>query len=100
MKNSKACLSLNHVEDITPQPLIPRFQLQKPWKAVNLSFIARFLEQYFLAPMSHLDEPKIWEKRDRSGNVFYKVYDPITGISNQFSSDLEVRIWLEERYRR
>ena len=42
-------------------------------------------------------EPKIWEKRDRLGNIF-KVYDPASDRFIYLSSENEVRIWLEERY--
>jgi hypothetical protein len=43
-------------------------------------------------------EPYIWQKRDRHGNLFWQLYDPSTNRSATFSSEDEVRIWLEERY--
>ncbi|MBD2066745.1 hypothetical protein H6F93_04260 [Leptolyngbya sp. FACHB-671] len=44
------------------------------------------------------EEPQISQKRDRSGEVFWRVYDPTTGESARFNSELEVRFWLEQRY--
>ncbi|NJR58283.1 MAG: hypothetical protein HC769_05125 [Cyanobacteria bacterium CRU_2_1] len=43
-------------------------------------------------------EPKIYQKRDRYGDVYFRVYDPMTGTSSSFKSEQEVRIWLDQRY--
>ena len=43
-------------------------------------------------------EPKIWRKRDRAGNWYFQVFDPITGASSILESEQEVRVWLEKRY--
>jgi hypothetical protein len=45
-------------------------------------------------------EVQIWQVGDRAGNVYWRVYDPITKASTSFSSSSEVRIWLEQRYYR
>ncbi|MBD1867415.1 hypothetical protein H6F95_08910 [Cyanobacteria bacterium FACHB-471] len=50
--------------------------------------------------MAGNEEPQISQKRDRSGEVFWRVYDPTTGESARFNSELEVRFWLEQRYYR
>jgi hypothetical protein len=49
----------------------------------------------FLTPNS---EPKIIQKIEPNGNEYYQVYDPITGDSKTFSSELETRIWLDRRF--
>lgn len=49
----------------------------------------------FLTPNS---EPKITQKVEPNGNEYYQVYDPITGDSKTFSSELETRIWLDRRF--
>ena len=43
-------------------------------------------------------EPKVWEKRDRNGNTYWVAYDPANRCTATFSSEREVRIWLDERY--
>lgn len=48
--------------------------------------------------LSDSSEPRIQFKRDRLGNHFWRVYDPSTNQSATFSSEAEVRIWLEQRY--
>ena len=43
-------------------------------------------------------EPKVNFRRDSRGNSYFRVYDPISGRYCNFTSEKEVRIWLEERY--
>ncbi|MBD1995809.1 hypothetical protein H6G00_04105 [Leptolyngbya sp. FACHB-541] len=45
-------------------------------------------------------EVQIWQVSDRAGNVYWRVYDPVTKDSTSFGSSSEVRIWLEQRYYR
>jgi hypothetical protein len=49
----------------------------------------------FLTPRS---EPRIVKKIEPNGNEYYKVYDPVTGDSKVFGSELETRIWLDRRF--
>jgi YD repeat-containing protein len=44
------------------------------------------------------DELRIWQERDRLGNVWWYVYDPMSRRSIQFPSEQEVRRWLEKRF--
>ena len=43
-------------------------------------------------------EPKVWEKKDRYGNTYYRVYDPQRDRYLEFNSEEEVRWWLDKRY--
>jgi hypothetical protein len=43
-------------------------------------------------------EPQIVQKCDRSGKNYWQVYDPVSGSSYSFSSEKEVRAWLDTRY--
>ena len=43
-------------------------------------------------------EPKVWQKCDREGNIYWLIFNPITSLYISFGSEQEVRIWLEERY--
>ena len=74
------------------------------WKSINplakLTTFAKYGLQYFWRYFSQRQEPKIWQKRDRYGNLYWVVYDPTTGHSSCFSSEQEVRVWLEQRYYR
>ena len=45
-------------------------------------------------------EPKISQKCDRKGNIYWQIYDPVTRQYTSFASEKEVRIWLEKRYYR
>jgi hypothetical protein len=43
-------------------------------------------------------EPKVRQKRDRVGQSYWHTFDPITGQTNYFETETEVRQWLEGRY--
>lgn len=43
-------------------------------------------------------EPKIWEKKDRLGNTYFRVDDPKGDRYLYFHSEDEVRWWLDQRY--
>ncbi|MGF1538534.1 MAG: hypothetical protein ACFB4J_18895 [Elainellaceae cyanobacterium] len=54
----------------------------------------------FVLDLATLDQdPKIAATRDRNGNPSWRVYDPQSGYANTFSSEDEVRYWLESRHR-
>ncbi|BAU15407.1 hypothetical protein LEP3755_59650 [Leptolyngbya sp. NIES-3755] len=57
--------------------------LSYAWKAIS-------------TPVS--SEPRVWQRRDRSGQTYWQVYDPETNRSARLSSEQEVRQWLEQRY--
>lgn len=44
------------------------------------------------------NEPRVWQKCDRQGNTYWVAYDPAINCKATFSSEKEVRIWLDERY--
>lgn len=43
-------------------------------------------------------ELRIWQKRDRLGQIHWHVYDPITDRSARFSCEQEVRRWIERQF--
>jgi hypothetical protein len=43
-------------------------------------------------------EPRITQAYDADGQIIWQVYDPFTEQRLFFASELEVRIWLENRY--
>ena len=43
-------------------------------------------------------EPQIWERKDRYGNIYYRIYDPKSDRHFYFNSEDEVRWWLDKRY--
>lgn len=59
------------------------------------------LRQYLVHILSTSYEPKVWQKVDRQGRtVGWRVFDPESGQTIPFGSELEVRLWLEQRYYR
>lgn len=53
---------------------------------------------WLYAVMMPTSAPKITQKRDRKGQEYYQVYDPISGRTQTFGSELETRIWLDQRF--
>ena len=45
-------------------------------------------------------EPKIWQNQTRKGELIWHIYDPITRKTEQFISEKDVRIWIENHYYR
>jgi hypothetical protein len=43
------------------------------------------------------NELKIWQKRDRFGNIYWQAYNPYTRNFVCFASEMEVRIWIEQQ---
>ncbi|MEO0408565.1 MAG: hypothetical protein AAF289_14555 [Cyanobacteria bacterium P01_A01_bin.135] len=43
-------------------------------------------------------EPRIIAIRDRSGQLQWRVYDPVSGYTGTFASEDAVRVWLDQRY--
>jgi hypothetical protein len=42
---------------------------------------------------------KVWQRRDRKGRITgWYAYDPKTEQVRYFNSELEVRVWLDQRY--
>lgn len=46
------------------------------------------------------DEIRVWKTQTSEGQTIWRLYDPISDRSTCFSSEAEVRIWLEQRYSR
>lgn len=53
---------------------------------------------YFLQMIAGNSEPRVWQKRDRNGELLWYVYDPETDQTTRFVEESEVRSWLEQRY--
>lgn len=41
-------------------------------------------------------QPQVWQQRSAAGDIFYRAYDPQTGRSAYLTSDIDLRIWLEQ----
>lgn len=51
-----------------------------------------------LNSMSSSKTYQIWKKTDGIGHTWWYVYDPSTQRTHYFSSENEVRVWIESRY--
>jgi hypothetical protein len=84
-----------------PHPSSDQQKPAKDSKSLQGSKLTSLLQQFKTSLTKLLtcsSEPQIWQKRDRQGNLVWRMYDPQTNQSAVFASEEEVRIWLEERY--
>ena len=51
---------------------------------------------HFVHAISRGHEPRIWQRRNASGDVYYRAYDPYSGRSAYLTSDDALRSWLEK----
>ena len=70
--------------------------MRKELKAIALSLRSILSLIWNVLFTSVSDELRIWQERDRFGNIWWYVYDPISRRSIQFPSEQELRRWLEK----
>ena len=56
------------------------------------------LFQAIASSIASCDEIKVWHKTDGHGNAYWCAYDPKTGQTASFGSEMEVMAWIESRY--
>jgi hypothetical protein len=64
--------------------------------ALRLKSVVSSIWDFVFTPASN--EPIVSQGRDRSGQIYWRVYDPVSDRSIRFSSEQEVRQWLEQRF--
>lgn len=74
-----------------PQPQIPSLQHRL------LNKIGQLLSQV-QASLTIDRQPKIQQRVDRQGQLYWRIYDPIGNQSHTFFTEVEVYQWLENRY--
>lgn len=57
-----------------------------------------YIVKRFFSLLDGSKEPRVFEKVDRKGNAYFRVYDPVSGVHHTFHSTSDVYIWLEERH--
>lgn len=60
--------------------------------------LVREVWQNIIRYLSTRNELQVWQKRDRSGEIHWCAYDPVTGNRASLSSEDELRSWIESQY--
>lgn len=65
-----------------------------------LSLIAKLniVWQPIVYALTRRAEVRVWAVKTRQGQVFWKAYDPVSGRTFSFTSEDEVRLWIDQRY--
>jgi Cdc6-like AAA superfamily ATPase len=71
---------------------------QKSLIKLQINSALKRIVQRFVQFLSSGNEPEIWTKTDRYGNIIWQAYDPISRRSVSRRSEAEMREWLEQRY--
>jgi hypothetical protein len=91
----KASNFFYHSTPITVNELIERNRVGKVApRSRQFKKILSHLSQLFLPT----NEPQVRQRVDRSGELIWTIYDPMTKAIMQFASETEVRTWLDQRY--
>ena len=67
----------------------------KPNKPILFSWVGN-VWSFLIDQLIGSNEPRIWQECNRSGEIYWRVYDPYTGRSAYCDSEDEVRAWLEQ----
>ncbi|MBD2460108.1 hypothetical protein H6G89_03525 [Oscillatoria sp. FACHB-1407] len=62
-----------------------------------LSLFKTFGNQLFNF-FSRGSELRVWQTQDQTGGIWWNVYDPTTQQTARLLSEMEVRVWIEQRY--
>lgn len=82
----------------TPTTVTELIERNRVGKVAPQSNRLKEILSHLLQLVSPSNQPKITQRVDRSGEVIWTVYDPITKNAMQFGSETEVRTWLDQRY--
>lgn len=97
----KSCDSYAQLELLSEEPQELLYISPSTLKAAQRKRIRLSIGHYwsrFLHYVTGNSEPMIWQKTNDQGDIFYSVYDPRSQQSMTFSSEHEIRVWLEQRY--
>jgi hypothetical protein len=72
--------------------------MKKEFRTIALTLQSTFSLIWDIVFSLLSDEPKIWQGRDRFGKLYWRVYDPSRDRSITFTSEQEVREWLDQRF--
>ncbi|MBW4466419.1 MAG: hypothetical protein KME07_13425 [Pegethrix bostrychoides GSE-TBD4-15B] len=67
-------------------------------QSTNASARLRHIWQSLLSYLSNSNELRVWKASNVDGQPVWKAYDPTTESRVEFVSELDLRVWLEERY--
>ena len=82
-----------YVDHSVSAPIEP---INNAWQKVQSSF-GNF-GQWLLAAATGSSDPIVRQRRDRHGQTYYTIYDPISQRRTTCASETEVRAWLDQRY--
>lgn len=88
-------------QQLTDETLLTRSLHPSKHSSFRAVSVLKQLWQFCRQIISAGYEPSVWHRVDRQGRITsWHVFDPESGRTITFGSELEVRLWLEQRYYR
>jgi hypothetical protein len=94
--------------NLSPNPQLVLFRPEQAYsQIVSTSRLRRRLSKFqrlsrlwenLINALAGRSEPQIHRKRDRQGNWYFQVYDPVSRRSATLFSEREMRAWIDQRY--
>lgn len=97
MKNSDLYAQLELITTEFDYPASTHFSRASQVWAKSKARLSR-MGQSLLQTLYSSSEPHISVRRDRIGNTFFIAYDPFTQANYTFTTERELRVWLDQRY--
>lgn len=97
MKNYRSASSYNSISPTAGFLTKPKPTSIDNWLDAAADFVGK-VGTGILAFLLDNSEIKIVEKTDKNGVLTWEVWDRVMGDRSTFSSEAEVRAWLDERY--
>jgi hypothetical protein len=74
-------------------------RLESPKKSRRWDRFSGLVKKMLNALFADPKEIQVNQKIDREGNIYWRVYDPVTGNSFSSGSETDVCMWIEQLYR-
>lgn len=92
MKQSRAL----YEKVLVSHQIVPYFRRKNQPRTVKYLF--NQLWQTAMLYLTRPPEPKVRKKSNRRGDIWWEVYDPQHNLTANFTSEAEVRMWLDQRH--
>ncbi|MBD2448932.1 hypothetical protein H6G76_17580 [Nostoc sp. FACHB-152] len=64
----------------------------------KISFWLGHIGKFLAKALIQTKEVQVWQKTNHQGDTYWEAYDPATDQTAYFSTELEVRVWIEKPY--
>lgn len=78
--------------------LISEAELEMQGKRASLRQWLRTVWKLLITSLTRRPEPQVWKSCNQDGDIYWRIYDPMTGRMAYLGSEEEVLAWIEQSY--